>query len=48
MTNLPFSLLHTHPNLPLKTYHDIYMAQREKISACSEDVLRNTWRFFIR
>ena len=34
MTNLPFSLLHTQHNTPLKAYQDIYMAERERISAC--------------
>jgi len=34
MTNLLFSLLHIHPNAPLKTYQDIYMAEREKRWAC--------------
>jgi len=33
MTNLPFSLLRIQHNAPLKTYHDIYTAEREKRSA---------------
>ena len=32
MTNLPFSLLHNHHNMPLKTDHDTNMAEREKKS----------------
>ena len=40
MTNLPFSLFHIQHNTPLKTYQDIYMAEREKKSAC----WRGRWR----